>query len=82
MKKIFAGLGAAGLIVGLSAVPAQAAPDCNWGQLTSSSIAGGFDQGGHASDPSDDGKGPEARVGLANVVEKGNLAATCSLLGG
>ena len=52
----------------------------NWGELTSQSIADGFDQGAHSSDPSGDGKGKEDRVGLANVVERGNLQATFELL--
>jgi len=60
------------------------APDCNWGELTSEAIAGGFDQGGHSSDPSGDGHGPgtldEPRVGLANVVDQGDLHATCELI--
>ena len=75
MLKILAGIGAAGLALSLSAAPAQASPDCNWGQLTSDSIAGGFDQGGHASSFAG-----SPRVGLANVVEQGNLDATCELL--
>lgn len=60
-------------------------PECNWGRLTADSIAAGFPQGPHASDPSGDGHGPqsadEPRVGLANVVERGNLEATCELIG-
>jgi hypothetical protein len=65
------------------ASPAGAArPTCNWGQLTSGAIHGGFDQGSHASDPSGDGHGPEDRVGLANVIEPGNLHATCEFLAG
>ena len=52
----------------------------NLGQVTKEAIAGGFDQGGHASDPSGDGKGKgdsdQPRSGLANVVEKGNLSKT------
>lgn len=59
-------------------------PTCNWGHLTAAAISDGFDQGGHASDPSGDGRGPgtadEPRVGLANVVERGNLDATCQLI--
>jgi hypothetical protein len=55
-------------------------PSCNWGQLTSDSIADGFDQGGHSSDPSGDGLGPEPRVGLANVVNQGDMNATCELI--
>jgi hypothetical protein len=85
MKRIIA---AAGIVAVASigvAVPAQAAkPSCNWGQLTAGAIAGGFQQGPHSSDPSGDGHGPgtadEPRAGLANVVEKGNLQATCELI--
>lgn len=60
--------------------------DTNWGERTSSSIADGFDQGGHASDPSGDGKGPgssdEPRDGLANAGgEKGDLSNTMDALG-
>jgi hypothetical protein len=58
--------------------------DCNWGKLTMESIANGFPQGAHSSDPSGDGHGPgtadEPRSGLANVVERGNLQATCDLI--
>ena len=69
----------------LSVTPAAAdPPECNWGQLTASSIAGGFPQGPHSSDPSGDGHGPgtadEPRAGLANVVERGGLHATCELI--
>ncbi|MBZ2168034.1 MULTISPECIES: hypothetical protein [Marinobacter] len=60
---------------------------CNWGELTADDAD---TMGEHASDPSGDGKGPndsdQPRAGLANVVDKGNLEATCafirSLLGG
>jgi len=77
MKKIAAGLSAGVLVLsGVAlAAPAQATPSCNWGQLTSSAIAGGFSQGEHASSFAG-----SPRVGLANVVEQGNLAATCELL--
>jgi hypothetical protein len=55
--------------------------DCNWGKLTAASIAGGFPQGPHSSDPSGDGHGPgsndEPRAGLANVIDQGNLQALC-----
>ena len=54
---------------------------CNWGELTSSNTA---DLGAHASDPSGDGTGPGdadvPRAGLANVVDQGNLQATCELI--
>ena len=59
-------------------------PSCNWGDLTAEAIAGDFDQGSHSSDPSGDGYGPgtvdEPRAGLANVVAKGDLNATCELI--
>jgi hypothetical protein len=80
-----------GCVIGLTAAAtmsgaAQAdAPECNWGQLTASSIAElDFDQGGHSSDPSGDGHGPgtadEPRVGLANVGERGDLEFTCQII--
>lgn len=54
---------------------------CNWGELTADSAS---TMGEHASDPSGDGTGPgdadQPRAGLANVVDKGNLAATCQLI--
>jgi hypothetical protein len=57
---------------------------CNWGQLTYENIANGFEQGPHASDPGGDGRGSNdndnPRVGLANVVELGNLDATCNFI--
>lgn len=52
--------------------------DCNWGQLTMESTP----LGDHASDPSGDGLGPEPRVGLANIIERGNLQAVCEFLEG
>lgn len=55
--------------------------DNNWGETTRDFIAGGFDQGGHASDPSGDGKGKEDRVGLPNVAGQGDLSATMDALG-
>lgn len=58
------------------------APTDSWGALTRYAIheVDGWDQGLHSSDPSGDGRGPEGRVGLANVVERGNLAATTNLI--
>lgn len=57
----------------------------NWGNATSESIENGFDQGAHASDPSDDGHGPgtddEPRSGLPNVVDRGDLSKTMDALG-
>jgi len=67
--------------------PTNGAPECNWGEVTSDAILDpdlDFDQGPHASDPSGDGHGPgtvdEPRDGLANVVEDGNIFATCDLI--
>ena len=74
-------------IVFISIIPASVyadKPDCNWGQLTSEAIGNGFPQGNHSSDPSGDGHGPdtadEPRAGLGNVVEQGNLEATCEFI--
>ncbi len=60
--------------------------DKNWGEVTRDSIKGGFAQGAHASDPSDDGHGPgtadEPRAGLANAGgKKGDLSNTMDALG-
>ena len=59
-------------------------PGCNWGELTMAAIMEGFPQGEHASDPSGDGKGKDdadqPRAGLGNVVERGNLEATCEFI--
>lgn len=87
MKKKIAGLFGALAMVGLLASPAAAErPACNWGRLTAAAVTSGFDQGPHASDPSGDGHGPgtadEPRAGLGNVVEQGNLTATCELISG
>ena len=58
--------------------------ECNWGTITMEEIQAGFDQGAHSSDPSGDGYGPgtadEPRAGLANVLEQGNLQATCEFI--
>jgi hypothetical protein len=67
----------------LAAGPAAAADHrCNWGELTRAATP----LGAHSADPSGDGKGPgdadQPRVGLANVVERGDLEATCTLLAG
>ena len=78
MKKIAAAAGAALLVAGAAVVAApaaQAGEKCNWGQLTSEAIAGGFDQGGHASSFAG-----SPRVGLANIFGTGDLNATCEAL--
>jgi len=68
-------------------LPAFDNPDCNWGGLTAVAIVeDGFDQGGHSSDPSGDGMGrddgDQPRLGLGNVVDQGDLEATCALIEG
>jgi hypothetical protein len=76
MKRILVIATVAAATVGLTAGTASAdKPDCNWGRLTAESIAGGFDQGGHASSFAG-----ERRAGLANVVERGNLEALCEFI--
>jgi len=45
---------------------------CNWGVLTMTAIADGFEQGKHSSSFA-----PGKRQGLGNVIERGNLEATC-----
>ncbi len=80
MKKLVVASVLAISVAGVSSGAQAEKPSCNWGQLTAEAIANGFPQGDHSSDPSGDGKGPEDRVGLPNVVEKGNLNATCELI--
>ena len=66
------------------AEPTSVSVDCNWGTLTMEAIADGFPQGPHSADPSGDGKeqgnADQPRVGLGNVVERGNLQATCEFI--
>jgi hypothetical protein len=65
---------------------APPSPSDNLGALTKYAIQElvSWDQGEHSSDPSDDGHGPgtvdEPRVGLANIVEQGNLQLTVDLI--
>ena len=70
------------VLAGTTEPPGQM--DNSWGDLTSEAIAGGFDQGAHASDPSGDGKGKETRVGLGNAggggVGSGDLSKTIDLI--
>jgi len=51
---------------------------CNWGQVTVAAIkeSSGKALGEHSSSQ------PTPRVGLANVIEQGNLEATCEFLAG
>jgi hypothetical protein len=79
MKKKFALAGAVALAVTALAAPAAQAdaPSCNWGTLTADAIADGFDQGEHASSFAG-----SPRLGLANVVNQGDLNATCEFLAG
>jgi hypothetical protein len=76
MKRILVLATATAATVGLTAGTASAEkPECNWGRLTAESIAGGFDQGAHASSFAG-----TRRAGLANVVERGNLDALCQFI--
>ena len=65
-------------------VPETVTVKCSWGELTMTAIKAGFPQGAHSSDPSGDGKGKgdsdQPRKGLGNVVERGNLQATCEFI--
>ncbi len=84
MRKLAAIVGTVA-VIGLGTVgSAEAKPSCNWGKLTKEAIAAGFPQGPHASDPSGDGPAgaDQPRAGLGNVVEQGNLNATCQLIAG
>lgn len=84
VRALLAGLVVGGLVSIGSGVVSANPPTCNWGQLTADAVADGFPQGPHSSDPSGDGHGPdtadEPRAGLANVVERGDLNATCELI--
>ena len=74
MKKrlgIIAAVAGLGVVMAGGAASAEA-PECNWGEVTSGAIAEGFDQGAHAS-----AFAGSPRTGLANVLEQGNLDATC-----
>jgi hypothetical protein len=76
MKKIITVTAlAAGLVFASTGSASADKPECNWGQLTSEAIAGGFDQGAHSSSFAG-----TPRAGLANVVNQGDLNATCVLL--
>ena len=88
MKTLITATAALALTAGLAMAGSHKSPpgqlDTNWGELTSDAIANGFPQGAHSSDPSGDGHGPgtadEPRAGLANVVNKGDMAATTNLI--
>jgi hypothetical protein len=59
--------------------------DCSWGTLTMEAIEGGLEMGPHSADPSGDGQNgsedeDQPRSGLGNVVEQGNLQATCEFI--
>jgi hypothetical protein len=57
-------------------------PDENLGALTSYAILliENWDQGDHSSDPNMDGVAKQTRVGLANAINRGDLAATVEFL--
>jgi hypothetical protein len=65
---------ALGTVVTVAGPASATPPTCNWGKLTSSSIAAGFGQGAHASSES------TPRDGLANVLKQGDLNATCEYI--
>lgn len=83
-RVLFLAVAGAALSITAAGPAAAAPPSCNWGQLTADAIATGFPQGAHSSDPSGDGHGrgtaDEPRKGLANVVARGDLEATCELI--
>jgi hypothetical protein len=70
---------AALVAVALGAAPASAAgDDCNWGRLTVDlATSGPGVMGGHASEFAG-----ARRTGLANILDRGDLAAVCELLSG
>ncbi len=86
MKRVLGiSLSVAFAVAALGAPATAGPPSCHWGQETKAAIQndGGRAQGDHASDPSGDGlgrDGVEDRVGLANVIEPGNLVATCEFV--
>ncbi len=75
MKKFIITAGAVAALVVPAGTASATPPSCNWGQATATAIAHGFDQGDHASSYAG-----SPRAGLANVVERGNLNATCELV--
>jgi hypothetical protein len=81
MKKALATLFAVFALSGF-ALADKPEPSDNLGALTSYAIhlIDDWDQGVHSSDPLMDGLGYEARVGLANVLSRGDLAATVAFL--
>ena len=82
MKKLLIFLAVAAFVsIGEQSMAEKPSPSDNLGALTSYEILKcNFQQGEHASDPSGDGTGPEERVGLANIVERGHLDFTLALL--
>ncbi len=83
---LFVGLATMSTTSALATTPVNSvAVQCNWGKLTMEAIQEeDFEQGEHSSDPTGDGQGPgtadEPRAGLANVIEQGNLEATCEFI--
>ena len=74
LTALFAVLASAAFADSGKTPPAQN-PAGNWGQVTSTAIAGGFDQGTHASSFAG-----APRTGLANVVNQGDLSSTITLV--
>lgn len=75
MNKIIAIAAIAAGVLAFSGTASADQPSCNWGEVTSAAIAGGFDQGEHASSFAG-----SPRVGLANVVSRGDLNSLCEFL--
>ena len=75
MRKILVAGTIAAALVGIPAAASADPPSCNWGQVTSEAIHDGFDQGGHASEFAG-----SKRAGLANVINQGDLNATCEFV--
>jgi hypothetical protein len=70
---VFASVGSASALIPEDEAPGSS-PDCVWGELTADAIAAGFQQGQHSS------SFDTPRVGLANVIQQGDLYATCVFL--
>lgn len=87
MKSIMLTVAAALLSTAAAAQDTRGVDDgTSLGDVTKQAIGAGFDQGGHASDPSDDGVGRDGnegrRSGLANVVDRGDLSSTIDVIDG
>jgi hypothetical protein len=66
--------GFAAVLIAQDTSPSKIEVDCSWGKLTMEAIEDGVNMGEHSSDF------PTPRVGLGNVIERGNLQATCEFI--